>query len=80
MRIHSVNSLLAEKEIKETRKQVSASHLHSKLISNTLNADERWLLATVIKRIATKENIHTGLLVFTEKIYWDLDEKEPYNF
>lgn len=70
----------AVKEIKSTRTEVCSSTLYDKLIANKLTSDERWLIATAIKRIATKENITTGLFVFTEKIYWDLDKKEPNNF
>jgi len=63
-------------EIKSTRERVTASHLYDKIMFGELNQEEKYLLATAIKRIATKENISTNLLVFTPYSYWDLDDKE----
>ncbi len=66
--------------IKEHRKEVRPAELWQRIMENRLTDSDRYLLAIAVKRLAKDKHINTGIIVFTEKAYWDLDSKTPDEF
>ena len=60
--------------IKSTRKELKLSVLYGRIIDGKVNEHDKWIIATIIKRLGTSES--RDILIFSETHYVDLAKKE----